>query len=433
MKKQNRTLVLVLLTIVYCFNFLDRQIVGILAPFIQADLELTNTQLGLILGPAFVFLYVIVGIPVAWLADRYNRISIVSFSLAFYSLFTVATGMASNFSQMFLARIGVGIGEAGGSPPSHSVISDLYSKEERTSALSVYSLGIPIGIMAAYLASASLLGADVDAVNWRRIFFILGISGIVLALIVRILVREPLRGAMEMAASKEKATEKEKLPFFPSLKILLTIKSWWFMCMGIAFASFAAYAFSGFQTKFIRLLSPEADFRLVLIVIGIINGLVYAAGTFLGGRICDRFAKKSVRAYGLVPFAAIAIGVPLAWACFWTGSVWTHLLIATPLMFCLGIYLGPSFAIAQTLSPIHIRAMSTALFFFILNLISLGGGPTAAGILIDVFGQTDSELLSIRKAMTIVFTSGLVAAFFFFLASRTLPKDWAIAEARNEG
>ena len=122
MKKQNRTLVLVLLTIVYCFNFLDRQIVGILAPFIQADLELTNTQLGLILGPAFVFLYVIVGIPVAWLADRYNRISIVSFSLAFYSLFTVATGMASNFSQMFLARIGVGIGEAGGSPPSHSCL-----------------------------------------------------------------------------------------------------------------------------------------------------------------------------------------------------------------------------------------------------------------------------------------------------------------------
>lgn len=433
MKKQNRTLVLALLTIVYCFNFLDRQIVGILAPFIQADLELTNTQLGLILGPAFVFLYVIVGIPVAWLADRYNRISIVSFSLAFYSFFTVATGMAGNFTQMFLARIGVGIGEAGGSPPSHSVISDLYAKEERTSALSIYSLGIPIGIMAAYLASASLLGADVDAVNWRRIFVILGVSGVILALIVRLIVREPLRGAMENSALNEKTMAKEKLPFFASLKILLTIKSWWFMCLGIAFASFAAYAFSGFQTKFIRLLSPEADFRLVLIVIGVINGLVYAAGTFMGGRISDKLAKKSVRAYGLVPFFAIAIGVPLAWLCFWTGSVWTHLIVATPLMFCLGIYLGPSFAIAQTLSPIHIRAMSTALFFFILNLVSLGGGPTTAGILIDAFGQTDSELLSIRKAMTIVFGAGLVAAFFFFLASRTLPKDWAIAEARNEG
>jgi len=147
------------------------------------------------------------------------------------------------------------------------------------------------------------------------------------------------------------------------------------MCLGIAFASFAAYAFSGFQTKFIRLLSPEADL----------------------------LAKKSVRAYGLVPFFAIAIGVPLAWACFWTGSVWTHLMIATPLMFC------------------------------ILNLISLGGGPTTAGILIDMFGQTDSDLLSIRKAMTIVFGAGLIAALFFFLASRTLPKDWAIAEARNEG
>ena len=193
-----RTFALLLLTLVYGFNFIDRQIVGILAPWIQADLNLTNTQLGLLVGLAFAAFYTIMGIPLAFLADRMNRVTLLSLALAVWSGFTALTGYAQNFVHIALARVGVGIGEAGGSPPSHSMISDFYAKEERAGALGVYSLGIPLGIMSAYFLTAALLGADAESVNWRRIFITLGIFGILLAMIVKIAIREPERGAMEV-------------------------------------------------------------------------------------------------------------------------------------------------------------------------------------------------------------------------------------------
>ena len=425
--KSYRTFVLVLLTVVYGFNFIDRQIVGILAPFIQKDLGLTNTELGLLIGLAFATFYTIVAIPIAWMADRYSRVNILAIALAMWSGFTALTGLAGNFWQIGLARMGVGIGEAGGSPPSHSIISDLYAKEERAGALGVYSMGIPLGIMAAYFATASLMGSGDADVDWRRIFIFLGLTGVVLAVVVKLVLREPKRGAMEF----ENHADIVQPPFKESLKSLLRIPAWWAMCFGIAFGSFVSYAFSAFQTKYVRLLDPSFDFQTLVIVLGIINGTTYAGGAFLGAKVADKWGVKTIRAYGWLPAIAISICLPLGVMSFWVDTVWLHLGFTTFFLFFLGIYLGPSFAIAQTLAPINMRAMSTALFFFILNMIALGGGPTFAGWLIDVFKESNGELESMRYAMTVTCCMFVPSIISFLVVSRVLPRDWAAAEKRN--
>ena len=424
--KQYRNFVLILLTIVYGFNFIDRQIMGILAPFIQKDLGLTNTELGLLIGLAFAVFYTFVAIPIAWLADRYNRVNILSIALATWSGFTALTGLANNFIQIGLARMGVGIGEAGGSPPSHSIISDLFPKEERASALGVYSMGIPIGIMAAYFVTASLMGSG-DDVDWRRIFIVLGLTGIGLAVIVKLVLKEPVRGAMEL----NQDTEIEKPPFKESLKELIKIPAWWAMCFGIAFGSFVSYAKSAFQTKYLVTLDPSFDFQTLVIILGIMNGTTYAAGAFFGARLADKWGKRDVRAYGWLPAISIGLALPVAIITWWVPSIEVHLVFATLFLLLIGIYLGPSFAIAQTLAPIHMRAMSTALFFFILNMIALGGGPTFAGWIMDLFKESYNELESVRYAMTVTSIFFIPSVISFLLVAKVLPRDWKAAEERN--
>ena len=424
--KSYRNFVLVLLTIVYGFNFIDRQIMGILAPFIQEDLGLTNTELGLLIGLAFAVFYTLVALPIAWLADRYNRVNILSIALATWSGFTALTGLANNFIQIGLARMGVGIGEAGGSPPSHSIISDLFPKEERASALGVYSMGIPLGIMAAYFVTASLMGSSGD-VDWRRIFIFLGLTGVGLALVVKLVLKEPVRGAMELGAT----AEIKKPPFKESLKELMKIPAWWAMCFGIAFGSFVSYSKSAFQTKYLVTLDPSFDFQTLVIILGIMNGTTYAAGAFFGARLADKWGKKDIRAYGWLPAISIALCLPVGLITWWVPSIEVHLIFATLFLLLIGIYLGPSFAIAQTLAPIHMRAMSTALFFFILNMIALGGGPTFSGWIMDIFKENFNDLESIRYAMTVTSFVFVPSVISFLLVSKYLPKDWKEAEERN--
>ena len=425
--KSYRTFALVLLTVVYGFNFIDRQIVGILAPFIQEDLGLTNTQLGLLIGFAFALFYTVIAIPIAWLADRYSRVNILSIALATWSGFTALTGMANNFLQIGLARMGVGIGEAGGSPPSHSIISDMYPKEERAGALGVYAMGIPFGIMAAYFVTASLMGSGGD-VDWRKIFIFLGLTGIALAGIVKLTLREPVRGAMEL----DNETSIPKLPFIESLKSLLKIPAWWAMCFGIAFGSFVSYASSAFQTKFLIALDPSFDFKTMVILLGIMNGTTYAGGAFFGARLADKWGARTLRAYGWLPAIAMSVTFPLGVWSYWVESVEANLILSTIYLLFIGIYLGPSFAIAQTLAPINMRAMSTALFFFILNMVALGGGPTFAGWLIDVYKDTYSDLDAMRMAMTVTHLVFIPALISFLIVSRILPRDWKLAEKRNQ-
>ena len=425
--KGYRTFVLILLTIVYGFNFIDRQIVGILAPFIQEDLSLTNTELGLLIGLAFAVFYTTVAIPIAWLADRYNRVNILSIALATWSGFTALTGLATNFVQIGLARMGVGIGEAGGSPPSHSIISDMYPKEERASALGVYAMGIPIGVMAAYFVTAALIGASNDDVNWREIFVFLGVTGVLLAIVVKLVIREPVRGAMEFNDQREIA----KPPFIESLKTLLRIPAWWAMCFGIAFGSFVSYSKSAFHTKYLVTLDPSFDFQTLVIILGVINGITYAGGAFFGARLADKWGKKDIRAYGLLPAISITLCLPIGIAAWWSPSVEMNLIFTSLFLVFMGIYLGPSFAIAQTLAPIHMRAMSTALFFFILNMIGLGLGPSISGWMIDLFSTNYSDVESIRYAMTVTSLMFIPSVISFLIVARKLPRDWADAEKNN--
>ena len=425
--KSYRTFVLILLTIVYGFNFIDRQIVGILAPFIQEDLSLTNTELGLLIGLAFAVFYTTVAIPIAWLADRYNRVNILSIALATWSGFTALTGLATNFVQIGLARMGVGIGEAGGSPPSHSIISDMYPKEERASALGVYAMGIPIGVMAAYFVTAALIGTSSDDVNWREIFVFLGVSGILLAIIVKLVIREPVRGAMEFNNQREIT----KPPFVETLKTLLRIPAWWAMCFGIAFGSFVSYSKSAFHTKYLVTLDPSFDFQTLVIILGVINGITYAGGAFFGARLADKWGKRDIRAYGWLPAISITLCLPIGIAAWWSPTVEMNLIFTSFFLLFMGIYLGPSFAIAQTLAPIHMRAMSTALFFFILNMIGLGLGPSISGWMIDLFNTNYGNVESIRYAMTVTSLMFIPSIISFLIVAHKLPKDWADAEKNN--
>jgi MFS family permease len=430
--KGYRTVVLLLLTLIYAFNFIDRQIIGILSPFIQADLGLTNSQLGLLKGFLFALFYCVIGIPIAWLADRYNRTNIVTISLAVWSGFTAVTGMANSFLTIGLARMGVGIGEAGGSPPSHSMISDMYPKEKRSGALAMYSLGIPLGLGFAYFIAGYALGNPGNGFSWRTLLIALGVSGIALAVITRLIVREPKRGVQENARQDD-----IQLPFGKALAILLTIPSWWAMCLGIALASFVGYAISAWQIDYLLPFDGAQDapfgFQKMMYILAVINAVLYGGGTYFGGWLAQKLAGKSVSYYGLVPAFSILICLPLVLTAFWVPSTTLHLVFAGILLFFLGMYLGPSFAIAQTLAPINMRAMSTALFFLILNLIALGGGPTTVGFLADVFEPDHGKVHAIRLSVSWVSVALILSTASFFYAAKVLPRDWQAAQDRNEG
>ncbi|MEM9057706.1 MAG: MFS transporter [Pseudomonadota bacterium] len=416
--------VLLLLTVVYAFNFIDRQILGILAPYIQADLKLDDGQLGLLAGFYFALFYTVVGLPIAWLADRYNRVTIVAVSLAVWSGFTAASGLAGSYVQLALARMGVGIGEAGGSPPSHSMISDLFASHERARALSLYSLGIPIGIMVAYFASAALLGQT--ELNWRAVFIAVGLPGVLLAVVLKLLVAEPARGAMEQKPAKP-------MGFGAAMTALLRIPSYWTMCLGISFASFVAYALSTFTVVFLRRRFPDFPVFDLLVFLGIAHGVAYASGTYLGGVVADRWGQATRAGYALTPVLSLSVGLPCMLAFLWTDSVAATLVALTLYLVTIGFHLGPSFSIAQSLAPVSIRATSTAIFFFVLNLIGLGAGPSYAGFVSDALTENHGELEALRLALTSLGAVTLIAIGCFALAARSLPRDWEVATRGGAG
>ncbi len=426
--RSSKTFILLFLTLVATLNFIDRQIIYVFAPFIQKDLQLSNTELGFLMGPAFAIVYMFSAFPFAALADRFKRVNVLAFAIAMWSGFTVLTGLSKGFQALAIARMGVGVGEAGASPASQSMIADMYPKHKRATALAIIALAVPLGVMLANFIAAALIGEDTTHINWRRIFILLGVVGLVVAFLFKLIVREPKRGASD---GLDKLADAVKPSFFSDLTALMQFPSWWLMCLGVAFGSFVAWSFAGFQTKFILALEPKVDFRRVLIAIGIINGVAYSLSTFFGAKLTDIWSRKNIRAYGYIPLIAVICALPLAIASFQAPSVNLHLIYIFAFLLFLGAYLGPTAALVQTLAPVHIRATSAAMYGFITTAIALASGPLVSGILIDRLLKTHSNLEAIRLAMSSVSFAFVLSALCFIGVIIFLPNDWKRAQAHN--
>lgn len=408
-----RVFVMFMLVLVYTFNFIDRQIIGILAVPIKAELGLSDTQLGLMGGLAFALFYTILGIPIAMLADRRSRTWILTVSLAVWSAMTALCGTVTNFWQLFLARLGVGVGEAGGVAPAYSLICDYFPGPQRARALSVYSFGIPIG-SALGIVFGGVIASHVD---WRYAFFAVGIAGIVLAPIFRLTVAEPPRGRFDQAGPGAAA-----VPIGSVLRTLARKRSFWLMALGASSASMMGYGlFFWLPSFFVRsfdltLLQASLFYGAILLVGGL-------AGIWLGGALADRFGARRRAAYVLVPAIAFAATVP-----FYLGAVLsTNLVVAFALLLvptALGLaWLGPVMSAIQHVVVPGMRATASAVFLFVINLLGLGIGTLVLGWLSDQLQSRFGDD-SLRYAILAGTAFYLVAAIFLALAARCIDRDW---------
>jgi len=405
--------VLFILVVVYTFNFIDRQIVGILAVPIKADLGLSDTQLGLMGGLAFALFYTGLGIPVAMLADRFSRTWIMTAALTIWSAMTAASGLATNFWQLFAARLGVGVGEAGGVAPAYSLISDYFPPDQRARALSVYSFGIPIGSAIGIVFG----GVIASLINWRYAFFFVGLAGIALAPIFRMTIKEPPRGQFD-------PRREDRAP--PGLKtILRTLSrkpSFWLLSVGASCSSMMGYGvFFWLPSFFVRsygltLLNASLFYGAVLLIGGL-------AGIWAGGWLGDRFGHTQHSQYARIPAIAFLASVPFyVFAILSPTLTVSFLVLLVPTALGLA-WLGPVISAIQHLVRPDMRATASAVFLFINNLIGIGLGTYAIGALSDTL-QVQFGDDSLRYSILAGTGFYILAAAMFFLAARYLEQDW---------
>lgn len=362
-----------LLLIIYILNFLDRSIVGILAEEIRRDLSLDDWQIGIMTGLAFAFFYTVLGIPIARLADRSDRVKIISISLAAWSGFTALCGVAQNFTQMLLGRIGVGVGEAGCTPAAHSLISDYVPAERRARAIAFYGLGVPAG----GLMGAVLGGVIADVWGWRTAFFVAGLPGVALAIFTWYWLKEPRR-TIGFPIAKPKGEG----GVIETLKALLKSRAYVFVTLASASAAFVSYGQGAFTPAFFQRVHGMSPGE-VGVWLGISSGVGGLVGTWLGGYFADKHGAKNPAAFLYVP----AIGMAIASVTFTPGYMSASWQTALMLIWIPGVlnslWYGPAFATVQRVVPPDQRAMAVAITLFVINMVGLGIGPLFAGLLSD--------------------------------------------------
>jgi predicted MFS family arabinose efflux permease len=412
--------VLLILLLVNTVNFIDRQGISVLAGSFQAEFGISNTQLGAVMGIAFTVFYAFLGFPIARLADRWNRIWLLGGVLAVWSGMTALCGAAANAIQLFLFRVGVGIGEAGAGPASHSIIADYFKKKDRPAAIGVFSMGVPLGTFVGITGGALL----VEDLGWRWTFVALGAPGLLLTILVLLTIRNPLRGGTDDPADAAALKVKDDIKILDGIGRLWAIPTFRFMSISAALSALCGYGMNLWTPLFltrIHELSP-AEYALPL---GLVQGLGGGLGAALGGIITSRAAEKSPGAFLVLPgltmvFFAVALG-----AAVWSASLWAvypAILVASFMQ----IYLmGPFFGLTQRLAPLRGRAVATAFIFFILSLTGLGIGPTYVGAMNDFFARTAGEAEGLRLALTTLVAISTVAGLIAIAGRKHVGRDLA--------
>ena len=404
-----------LLLVVYVVNFIDRQVLGILLDSIKAELDVSDTALGFLSGFAFALLYSTLGIPIARWADRGSRRSIIAVALLVWSGMTALQGRATGFATLALARVGVGIGEAGCSPPAHSLIADLFPQSTRSTALAIYAMGIPIGGAIGYLAGGWL---D-EFFGWRVAFMAVGVPGIVLAVIVRLTLREPTRGYWSPASA---TASQAAIPFKEVAGFMTGLRGFLHLSIAAALHAFYGYGAAAFNPSFYRRVHDfeQGELGSWLAGVSFFGGVI---GTFLGGALTDRLGRRDARWFVWIPGMATIAGVPFVLGTYLSPDRYTSLLCLAGATMCASFYYGPTFALTQNLAPPRMRAQAAAILLLIINLIGLGFGPQFVGWLSDQLAASHGTH-SIRYSLAWTVSICAVWSTLHYLRSaRTLRND----------
>ncbi|MGB1987448.1 MAG: spinster family MFS transporter [Parvibaculales bacterium] len=405
-----------ILVVVYTFNFIDRQILSILLEPVKADLGLSDTAMGMLTGFAFAMFYATLGIPIARYADRSNRRNLIALALGIWSFFTALSGVAQNFWHLLAARIGVGVGEAGCSPPAHSMIADYYPAEQRATALGIYSLGIPIGIMFGLFAG----GWINEFFGWRMAFFVVGVPGIILALVVRFTLAEPPRGLAE-----GRADSGTQPGVGETLAYLWQKKSFRHMSFAAALTAFVGYGFVTWAPAFL-IRSFGMGTGEIGTWFGLILGIPGGIGIVMGGWLADKFGAKDPKWYLWTTAIALILVTPFNIVVYLaTDSTMALLGMIIPVL--LGnFYQATTFSQTQGISELRMRAVAAGILLFIINIIGLGFGPQVVGVISDILSDRYGTE-SLRYALLICSLVNIWAGIHYFLGGRHL-KDDLVAE-----